>query len=57
VFGAYFSEPLHVDERRYFGSGECFVFNLHPRARVYPWTGIGEMFISAMLTSFSIGVG
>eukprot|EP01134_Creolimax_fragrantissima_P000523 CFRG0523T1 len=57
VFGAYLSEPLRVSETRYFGSGECFVFTLAPIARVYPWTGLEDFFISATLHSFSIGAG
>ncbi|KAI8474831.1 MAG: TLD-domain-containing protein [Monoraphidium minutum] len=36
VFGAYTAEAWHVAPR-FFGSGETFVFQLHPRRAAYPW--------------------
>jgi hypothetical protein len=57
VFGAYLSNELRLSDRTFYGSGDCFVFNIAPRARVYPWTGENEYFIKCELDQFHLGAG
>lgn len=52
---------------RYFGSGECFMFQVLPELTIYPWVGTTDparakskttsMFISATAERLGIGGG
>lgn len=57
VFGAFLSNELRLSDRTFYGSGDTFVFNIQPRARVYPWTGENEYFIKCELDQFHLGAG
>jgi len=57
IFGAYLSTKWqHVQQ--YYGTRECFLFTLFPRAQHFPWTeGNTEQFINLDKTSLKIGGG
>lgn len=57
VFGAYISHELRLSDRTFYGNGDCFVFNIVPNGRVYPWTGENEYFIKCETAMFHIGAG
>mmetsp|Transcript_1171 Transcript_1171/g.4130 ORF Transcript_1171/g.4130 Transcript_1171/m.4130 type:complete len:629 (+) Transcript_1171:203-2089(+) len=56
VFGAFTNERWKVHQR-YFGNGECFVFQLHPRKRKYAWTGDNNYLMFGQADSLAIGGG
>ncbi|XP_030642258.1 nuclear receptor coactivator 7 [Chanos chanos] len=56
VFGSYLSHPLRPSES-FYGTGETFLFLLHPRFKCFHWTGDNSFFIKGDLDSFSIGGG
>lgn len=56
IFGAFLSDPLRPSEV-FYGTGETFLFMLHPRFKCFRWTGENSFFIKGDLDSFSIGGG
>ncbi|KAF7660526.1 hypothetical protein LDENG_00280310 [Lucifuga dentata] len=56
VFGAFLSHPLRPSET-FYGTGETFLFMLHPRFKSFRWTGENSFFIKGDLDSFAIGGG
>ncbi|XP_077414971.1 oxidation resistance protein 1 isoform X2 [Vanacampus margaritifer] len=56
VFGAFLSHPLRLSEA-FYGTGETFLFMLHPRFKCFRWTGENSFFIKGDLDSFAIGGG
>uniref|UniRef100_A0A3P8UQ38 Si:ch211-15d5.11 n=1 Tax=Cynoglossus semilaevis TaxID=244447 RepID=A0A3P8UQ38_CYNSE len=56
VFGAFLSHPLRPSET-FYGTGETFLFMLHPRFKCFKWTGENSFFIKGDLDSFAIGGG
>ncbi|CAL1575182.1 unnamed protein product [Knipowitschia caucasica] len=56
VFGAFLSHPLRPSEA-FYGTGETFLFMLHPRMKCFRWTGENSFFIKGDLDSFAIGGG
>ncbi|XP_061824276.2 oxidation resistance protein 1 isoform X1 [Nerophis lumbriciformis] len=56
VFGAFLSHPLKLSEA-FYGTGETFLFMLHPRFKCFKWTGENSFFIKGDLDSFAIGGG
>lgn len=54
------------NQKRYFGTGETFLFTLHPKAEKFPWVGLkkkeavnhsAELFMSASKNWISVGAG
>ncbi|XP_027130604.1 oxidation resistance protein 1 isoform X2 [Larimichthys crocea] len=56
IFGAFLSHPLRLSEK-FYGTGETFLFMLHPRFKCFRWTGENSFFIKGDLDSFAIGGG
>uniref|UniRef100_A0A3B5B7V4 TLDc domain-containing protein n=1 Tax=Stegastes partitus TaxID=144197 RepID=A0A3B5B7V4_9TELE len=56
VFGAFLSHPLRPSET-FYGTGETFLFMLHPRFKCFRWTGENSFFIKGDLDCFAIGGG
>ncbi|XP_034015571.1 nuclear receptor coactivator 7 [Thalassophryne amazonica] len=56
VFGAFLSHPLRPSDK-FYGTGETFLFMLHPRFKCFRWTGENSFFIKGDLDSFAIGGG
>ncbi|XP_023249519.1 oxidation resistance protein 1-like isoform X4 [Seriola lalandi dorsalis] len=56
IFGAFLSHPLRPSET-FYGTGETFLFMLHPRFKCFRWTGENSFFIKGDLDSFAIGGG
>ncbi|XP_066527779.1 oxidation resistance protein 1 [Hoplias malabaricus] len=56
VFGSFLSHPLQTSEK-FYGTGETFLFLLHPRFKCFRWTGENTFFIKGDLDSFAIGGG
>ncbi|XP_038585946.1 nuclear receptor coactivator 7-like isoform X2 [Micropterus salmoides] len=56
IFGAFLSHPLRISET-FYGTGETFLFMLHPRFKCFRWTGENSFFIKGDLDSFAIGGG
>ncbi|KAM9341529.1 oxidation resistance protein 1 [Symphorus nematophorus] len=56
IFGAFLSHPLKLSET-FYGTGETFLFMLHPRCKCFRWTGENSFFIKGDLDSFAIGGG
>ncbi|XP_047466888.1 nuclear receptor coactivator 7 isoform X2 [Mugil cephalus] len=56
IFGAFLSHPLRPSET-FYGTGETFVFMLHPRFKCFRWTGENSFFIKGDLDSFAVGGG
>ncbi|KAJ8398157.1 hypothetical protein AAFF_G00430010 [Aldrovandia affinis] len=56
VFGSFLSHPLRPSEN-FYGTGETFLFMLHPRFKCFRWTGENSFFIKGDLDSFAIGGG
>ncbi|XP_046711003.1 oxidation resistance protein 1 isoform X2 [Silurus meridionalis] len=56
VFGGFLSHPLHPSDK-FYGTGETFLFLLHPRFKCFHWTGENSFFIKGDLDSFAIGGG
>lgn len=56
VFGGFLSHPLHPSDT-FYGTGETFLFLLHPRFKCFRWTGENSFFIKGDLDSFAIGGG
>ncbi|XP_075874070.1 oxidation resistance protein 1 isoform X1 [Nelusetta ayraudi] len=56
VFGAFLSHSLKISET-FYGTGETFLFMLHPRFKCFRWTGENSFFIKGDLDSFAIGGG
>lgn len=42
---------------RFEGSGECFVFALHPKVAVYRWTGANDLFMVSTREYIAMGGG
>uniref|UniRef100_A0A3P9BA60 TLDc domain-containing protein n=1 Tax=Maylandia zebra TaxID=106582 RepID=A0A3P9BA60_9CICH len=56
IFGAFLSHPLRSSEM-FYGTGETFLFMLHPRFKCFKWTGENSFFIKGDLDCFAIGGG
>ncbi|XP_036818835.1 oxidation resistance protein 1 isoform X1 [Oncorhynchus mykiss] len=56
VFGSFLSHPLRPSET-FYGTGETFLFMLHPRFKCFRWTRENSFFIKGDLDSFAIGGG
>ncbi|KAK2825979.1 hypothetical protein Q5P01_020193 [Channa striata] len=56
IFGAFLSHTLRPSEK-FYGTGETFLFMLHPRFKCFRWTGENSFFIKGDLDSFAIGGG
>lgn len=56
VFGGFLSHPLRPSEK-FYGTGETFLFMLHPRFKCFRWTGENSFFIKGDMDSFAIGGG
>uniref|UniRef100_A0A3Q2EGL1 Si:ch211-15d5.11 n=1 Tax=Cyprinodon variegatus TaxID=28743 RepID=A0A3Q2EGL1_CYPVA len=56
LFGAFLSEPLKPSEK-FYGTGETFLFMLHPRFKCFRWTGENSFFIKGDLDCFAVGGG
>uniref|UniRef100_A0A3Q3JFY0 TLDc domain-containing protein n=1 Tax=Monopterus albus TaxID=43700 RepID=A0A3Q3JFY0_MONAL len=56
IFGAFLSHHLRPSET-FYGTGETFLFMLHPRFKCFRWTGENSFFIKGDLDSFAIGGG
>uniref|UniRef100_A0A672FUA6 TLDc domain-containing protein n=1 Tax=Salarias fasciatus TaxID=181472 RepID=A0A672FUA6_SALFA len=56
VFGAFLSHPLRPSEE-FYGTGETFLFMLHPRFKCFRWTGDNCFFIKGYRDAFAIGGG
>uniref|UniRef100_A0A3B4GYK0 TLDc domain-containing protein n=1 Tax=Pundamilia nyererei TaxID=303518 RepID=A0A3B4GYK0_9CICH len=56
IFGAFLSHPLRPSEM-FYGTGETFLFMLHPRFKCFKWTGENSFFIKGDLDCFAIGGG
>ncbi|XP_060789333.1 oxidation resistance protein 1 isoform X2 [Neoarius graeffei] len=56
VFGGFLSHPLHPSDT-FYGTGQTFLFLLHPRFKCFHWTGENSFFIKGDLDSFAIGGG
>ncbi|TSS85071.1 Oxidation resistance protein 1 [Bagarius yarrelli] len=56
VFGGFLSHPLHPSDK-FYGTGETFLFLLHPRFKCFRWTGENSFFIKGDLDAFAIGGG
>ncbi|XP_056446400.1 nuclear receptor coactivator 7 isoform X1 [Gadus chalcogrammus] len=56
VFGSFLSHPLRPSDT-FYGTGETFLFMLHPRFKCFRWTGENTFFIKGNLDSFAIGGG
>ncbi|XP_074465813.1 nuclear receptor coactivator 7 isoform X2 [Sebastes fasciatus] len=56
IFGAFLSHPLKLSEA-FYGTGETFLYMLHPRFKCFKWTGENSFFIKGDLDSFAIGGG
>nr|XP_019940534.1 PREDICTED: nuclear receptor coactivator 7-like isoform X1 [Paralichthys olivaceus]XP_019940535.1 PREDICTED: nuclear receptor coactivator 7-like isoform X1 [Paralichthys olivaceus] len=56
IFGAFLSHPLRPSEK-FYGTGETFLYMLHPRFKCFRWTGENSFFIKGDLDSFAIGGG
>ncbi|XP_041827377.1 nuclear receptor coactivator 7 isoform X2 [Melanotaenia boesemani] len=56
IFGAFLSHPLRPSET-FYGTGETFLFMLHPRFKCFRWTGENSFFIKGDLDCFAVGGG
>ncbi|CAF4708086.1 unnamed protein product [Rotaria sp. Silwood1] len=56
IFGAFTSHQLMVSEG-FYGTGESFLFTLHPEFRVFNWSGYNEFFVKGDLHSIGFGSG
>uniref|UniRef100_A0A1A8KBG7 TLDc domain-containing protein n=1 Tax=Nothobranchius kuhntae TaxID=321403 RepID=A0A1A8KBG7_NOTKU len=56
IFGAFLSHPLRLSEA-FYGTGETFLFMLHPRYKCFRWTGENSFFIKGDLDCFAVGGG
>uniref|UniRef100_A0A3Q2NVG4 Si:ch211-15d5.11 n=1 Tax=Fundulus heteroclitus TaxID=8078 RepID=A0A3Q2NVG4_FUNHE len=56
LFGAFLSDPLRPSEK-FYGTGETFLFMLHPRFKCFRWTGENFFFIKGDLDCFAVGGG
>jgi hypothetical protein len=56
VFGGYASEYFRPSQR-YYGTGESFLFRLHPQIDVYPWPNSNNFFIFSSEHFISMGGG
>ncbi|KAM4724024.1 nuclear receptor coactivator 7 isoform 2-T2 [Anableps anableps] len=56
LFGAFLSDPLRPSEK-FYGTGETFLFMLHPRFKSFRWTGENSFFIKGDLDCFVVGGG
>ncbi|KAJ8333173.1 hypothetical protein SKAU_G00420690 [Synaphobranchus kaupii] len=54
--GSFLSHPLRLSET-FYGTGETFLFTLHPSFKCFRWTGENSFFIKGDLDSFAIGGG
>ncbi|KAM6912244.1 oxidation resistance protein 1 [Xenentodon cancila] len=56
IFGGFLSHPLRPSET-FYGTGETFLFMLHPRFKCFRWTGENSFFIKGDLDCFAVGGG
>jgi hypothetical protein len=48
VFGGFATEPWKCfpsRSRKYYGTGECFLFSMKPKLQIYPWSRINDYFM------------
>jgi len=57
VFGAFLPAEWKHKANDFYGTGECFVFQLCPSLAKYTWTGANSMFISSNMSGVVIGGG
>ncbi|CAF3754411.1 unnamed protein product [Rotaria socialis] len=56
IFGAFTSHQLMISEG-FYGTGESFLFTIHPDFRVFNWSGHNEFFVKGDLHSIGFGSG
>lgn len=56
IFGAFCAEAWHT-HTRYFGTGESFVFQTHPKLVAYKWTRANNYFQFGAADSIAVGGG
>jgi len=56
TFGAFCSNPPNISDR-FYGTGESFLFTLHPKANFFNWTGENSFFLKGDPSGFSVGTG
>ncbi|CAM4817426.1 unnamed protein product [Rotaria magnacalcarata] len=56
IFGAFTSHQLMISEG-FYGTGESFLFTIHPDFRVFNWSGQNEFFAKGDLHSIGFGSG
>eukprot|EP00475_Leptophrys_vorax_P037260 TRINITY_DN6399_c0_g2_i1.p2 TRINITY_DN6399_c0_g2~~TRINITY_DN6399_c0_g2_i1.p2 ORF type:complete len:410 (-),score=99.88 TRINITY_DN6399_c0_g2_i1:1255-2484(-) len=56
VFGAFVPERWQISSTQ-FGNGETFVFSVHPKLQIYPWTRANSFFAVAKSDYIAIGGG
>ncbi|CAF0744656.1 unnamed protein product [Adineta steineri] len=56
IFGAFVPHQLLISEG-FYGTGESFLFTLHPEFRVFNWSGDNEFFVKGDVNSLGFGIG
>lgn len=56
VLGALISGYLRIS-RKFYGTGESFIFAVQPYVKVYKWTGKNELFVFSDETGIGVGSG
>lgn len=56
IFGGYISQQLLVSEG-FYGTGESFLFTIHPKFEVFHWTGNNQFFVKGDVKFLAIGSG
>lgn len=56
VFGGYASSSWHISSH-YFGTGESFLFSIHPKFNAYHWSGNNSHFLLGAPDSLGFGGG
>jgi len=56
IFGAYISQQLLISEG-FYGTGESFLFTVHPEFQVFHWTGHNQFFVKGDVKGLGIGCG
>jgi len=56
LFGAYISQQLMISEG-FYGTGESFLFTIHPHFQVFHWTGHNQFFVKGDAKALGIGSG